>query len=78
MVKKRKSVEEKIDDLAEMVARGFSELHETIANNATKKELKEVVSLLERIEFHTNTHERRIEMLEDKIRTISTKIGLRK
>lgn len=76
--KKVKTIEEKIDDLAAMTARGFSDIEKQMTTIATKDDLKEVTARLDRIEFHMNTHERRIEMLEDKMRIVSTKIGLKK
>lgn len=67
-----------IDNLAVMVQRGFAE-------TATKKEVEEITkrldgmdSRLDRIEFHMNTHERRLEILEDKMRMVGTKLGLRR
>lgn len=70
-----------IDELAMMIQKGFEE-------TASKKELgsleivinqrfDKVDKRLDKIEFHTNTHERRIEILEDKMRMVSTKLGLR-
>lgn len=71
-----------VDKLAESTAHGFSEVGSKLKNLeekvATKKEVKEITDRLDRIEFHMNTHERRIEILEDKMRMVSVKIGLRK
>ena len=78
MAKKKRSVEEMINELAGITAKGF-------AQTVTKDELERVIERLDkidnrfdRVEFHMNTHERRIEMLEDRMRIVSTKIGLRK
>ncbi|GEM_PF-5403949 len=70
---KKKTIDEKIEDLAVMVEKGFSrgeaELH------AVEKRLTD---RFDRIEFHMSTHERRIEILEDKMRIVSTKLGLKR
>jgi len=73
MAKKQKTVEEKIDDLAAMTQRGFV----AVATDLRELE-KRMNDRFDRLEFHMTAHERRIEILEDKVRIISTKIGLRK
>jgi len=79
MVKKKKSVEEMVGDLAEMTARGFYDIEKTMATKEGLKDLeKRIDDRFDHMEFFMNTHERRIEMLEDRVRIISTKIGLRK
>lgn len=82
MSKKQKKKETTLDDLAIMVQKGFSETARDFSEVKTglgevKKELVDANNRLDRIEFHTNTHERRIEILEDKMRIVSTKLGLR-
>ena len=69
MTKKTKTIDEKIDDLAAMTQRGFADVH---------AEIKEVQETVDRIEFRVNSHDRRIDILEDKVRVISTKVGLQK
>ena len=68
---KEKKKEMTLDYLASVVQRGFAE-------TATKKEIYEITERLDRIEFHMSTHERRIEILEDQMRVVSNKIGLRR
>ncbi len=43
-----------------------------------KDEMKEVVKRLDRIEYGMISHERRLSILEDKMRIVSVKIGLKK
>lgn len=69
--KKRNGSGDAIDNLARMVERGFAE-------TATKADISEVNKKLDKIEFHMNTHERRIEILEDRMLMVSTKLGLRR
>ena len=74
MAKKTKTIDEKIDDLSAMTQRGFADLKKEMTDGfaltATKAELKEVKETVDRIEYTVNTHERRIENLEDKVRVI--------
>ena len=86
MGKRKKTAEEMIEDLAGMVERGFAEaaadVERGFAETATKTDLndfrKEVNHRFDRVEFNANGFGRRIEILEDRVRLISTKIGLRK
>ncbi len=71
MAKKVKTIDEKIEELAVITQRGF-------AVTATKEDVKEIIDRLDKIEFRINTHDRRVDNLEDKVRVISTKIGLQK
>lgn len=64
-----------IDDLAQITARGFASMDKRFENTASKKDMKEISDRLDRIEFSQG---RRIEILEDKVRIIAEKIGLRK
>ncbi len=80
MAKKIKTIDDKIDDLAAMTQRGFSELESKMFKGFANvhEEIKEVKETVDRIEYRVNTHDRRIENLEDKVRVIGTKIGLQK
>ena len=76
MKRKSKTIDQKIDDLAAMVARGFENL-------ATKDELQNglrgleerLTKRLDRIEFFVTGHERRIEILEDRVRQLAVRAG---
>ena len=76
MVKKVKTIDEKIEELAVITQRGFTDVDKKL--EVLSSDLKEVKETVDRIEYRVNTHDRRIENLEDKVRVISTKIGLQK
>lgn len=61
------------EELARMVQDGFSE-----ARTELQTVEKRLNDRFDRIEFNTNSQERRISILEDKVQMISTKIGLKK
>ena len=67
VIKKNKNIS--IDDLAAMVAKGFS-------NTATKDDIKRLESHLDDIDFRLGkieaNHERRLDVLEDKMLIIYT------
>ena len=75
MTRKKKKVMT-INDLAIMTAKGFSDVHKELT--AVRSDVKEVKDATERIEFRMSAQERRIEILEDKMRIVSTKLGLRR
>ena len=84
---KKKTTEELIENLARMTQIGFSavdarfdkmEIRFDKMDARFNKMEKEFGERFDRLEFHMMTHERRIEILEDKVRLISTKVGLKK
>jgi tetrahydromethanopterin S-methyltransferase subunit G len=68
----------KLDQLAAMIANGFHEVHEKIEELGTKVDegFGEVNQCLERIEKSVASHERRIDTLEDFKRQVKTKLQL--
>jgi hypothetical protein len=66
-----KSTDEKIEELALMVGHGLNELRDKIDAGFAAVEQR-----LERIEFHVSGQDRRITLLEDRVRQLATKIGL--
>src|SRR3989344_4676092 len=71
--------ERKQDEVALAVAKGFAEGSATMATKTEMHELKEEVGKIsdkiDRVEYLVNGHDRRIDVLEDKVRRISVKIG---
>ncbi|HEY7118883.1 MAG TPA: hypothetical protein VH475_20000 [Tepidisphaeraceae bacterium] len=67
----KKSTDERIDDLALMVGRGLDELRADVKAGFAALEQR-----LERIEFHVSGQDRRMTVLEDRVRQLATKIGL--
>ena len=67
----KKTTDEKFDELALMIGRGFDELRREI-----KSEFAAVEDRLDRIESHVTGQDRRITTLEDRVRQLATKIGL--
>src|SRR5260221_13353668 len=82
IMSKKKTVEEKIDDLALSVAKGFDEVYKRTQNGTEqlRKELGGVESRLaerlDRIEYHVGRDEARISTLEARMRQVLTKLGL--
>jgi hypothetical protein len=78
MVKKQTSVEEKLDDLALMVGRGLEEVREDVraGSKAAVARFDAVDERLERIEFQVSGEDQRINVIEDRIRQLATKVGL--
>ncbi|OHA17480.1 MAG: hypothetical protein A3G52_04600 [Candidatus Taylorbacteria bacterium RIFCSPLOWO2_12_FULL_43_20] len=76
---KKKTTDKKLDELALSVAKGFAEVSATMATKTEMHELKEEVGKIsdkiDRVEYLVNGHDRRIDVLEDKVRRISVKIG---
>jgi hypothetical protein len=68
---KKKSVEEKIDDLALSVAKGFDEAYRRMNQQEDR-----LGSRLDRIEYLVSGEERRVSILEDRVRQLATKTGL--
>lgn len=68
MVKKKKTTEEMIEDLATMMQREFLE---------TRKDIKEVKEHVDQVEFRLTGWTQRIEILEDKVRMLGVKVGLK-
>jgi len=69
----KKTVDEKIDDLAISVKNGFDQSASDLKGLEDR-----LTDSLDKIEFNTNSQERRITILEDKVRMISVKVGLSK
>jgi hypothetical protein len=67
----QKTTDEKIDELAMMIGRGFDELRREI-----KSEFAAVEHRLGRIESHVAGQDGRITTLEDRVRQLATKIGI--
>jgi hypothetical protein len=80
MTKKKtaKTVEDKIDDLALMVGRGLEEVRTEVreSTQATAARFDSIDEGLERIEFQVSGHDRRMTVLEDRVRQLATKVGL--
>ncbi|HEX8339357.1 MAG TPA: hypothetical protein VF624_00470 [Tepidisphaeraceae bacterium] len=66
-----KTTEALIEELALSVARGFEETHARMQEGFAA-----VNGRLDRIEFHVTGQEQRIGVLEDRVRQLSTKVGL--
>ena len=66
-----KTTDEKIDDLALMVGRGFDELRGDIRAGFAAIEQR-----LDRVEYHVSGQDGRLNVLEDRVRQLATKIGL--
>ncbi len=66
-----------IDDLALMVNRRFDELDKGL-NSKLDNLTQEVKDGFDRSEYSNSSNERRISVLEDKVRQISVKVGLSK
>jgi hypothetical protein len=80
MTKKKagKTFEEKLDDLAIMVGRGLEEVRTEVreSTRATTARFDSVDQGLERIEFQVSGQDRRMTVLEDRVRQLATKVGL--
>ena len=63
-----------IEDLAIMLQEEFKNIYKRL--DCIEERLDRIEVRLERIEFNQTTQERRISNLEDKVRIISTKLGL--
>jgi hypothetical protein len=74
----KKTIDEKIDDLALSVGRGLNELREEIREGfaAVSKRFDAVDQRLDRIEFLSSAQERRISIVEDRVRMLAVKAGL--
>ena len=75
---KKKTVEEKIDDLAIMVGRGLEEVRNEgqAGVKAVNARFDVIDQVLERIEFQVSGQDRRMTVLEDRVRQLATKVGL--
>lgn len=79
---KKKTIEEKIDDLAAMTARGFADVDKRFEQvdkrfDEMDKRFDEIDKRFDRLEFLVNGHDHRIDVLEDKMLQVARKIGLR-
>lgn len=76
--KKKQTVEEKIDDLAIMVGRGLEEVRNDGRDGAkaVNARFDAIDEGLERIEFQVSGQDRRMTVLEDRVRQLATKVGL--
>ena len=77
MVKKKKTTEEMIEGLAVMVQKGFAETASKDQFREVKSEIKELREQIERLDFRLTGWGQRIEILEDKVRMLSVKVGLK-
>lgn len=70
--------DEKLDELALMIGRGFNELRDNMNAKfaGVEQKLGGIEQRLDRVEFLVNGQDNRISVLEDRVRQISTKIGL--
>ena len=81
--KDKKTVEELIEGLVVMTQKGFEEVSGRFDGvegrlGKIEGEMKEVVKRLDRIEYGMISHERRLSILEDKMRIVSVKLGLKR
>jgi predicted transcriptional regulator len=88
-MKKKKSVEELIENLAIITNKGFEEnakqfkrIDERFEQIDTRFEkmverFDRIDERFDKIEFLVGGHDRRLDILEDKVRQISVKVGLR-
>jgi predicted nucleic acid-binding Zn-ribbon protein len=63
-----------LEDLAVMIQGEFKEIYRKLG--AIEDRLTRIEERLDHIEFNQTSQERRISTLEDKVRIISTKLGL--
>jgi hypothetical protein len=68
---KKKSMEDKIDDLALSVAKGFDEVYHRMDQGEGR-----LGERLDRIEYLITGQERRVSILEDRVRQLANKAGL--
>ena len=73
-----KSMEEKIDDLALAVGRGFEDVYQRIDTGFREVhgELERIEDRLERIESKVTGLSGRVEVLEDTMRMVRTKLSI--
>jgi archaellum component FlaC len=74
IIEVRDSTNTRIDNLAELMMDRFDGVAEQF--DSVSDQFNGVNDRLDKIEFNTSGQERRISTLEDKVRIISTKIGL--
>lgn len=78
-MKKKKTTNQLIEDLAISVQNGFIEVKQEFKE--VKREIKEldqkVDKRFDKIESFVNGHERRFDRLEDDMRVVKTKVGMR-
>jgi hypothetical protein len=76
----KKTVDQKIEELAIMIGKGFAATATKADIEAVAKEMQDGFAAadqrLERIEFSTSGLTRRLDTVEDRIRQIATKIGI--
>lgn len=75
MARKKKTTEQLIEDLDIMVQRGFSETKQDIKK--LENNLQRLEEKVDRLEFRMTGWGQRIEILEDKVRMLSVKAGLK-
>jgi hypothetical protein len=63
-----------IEGLAAMIKRGFDEVHKSMA---TQDDVSEIRAQLDRIEMHAGGLDNRVSALEDQMRVIRTKLGVK-
>ncbi len=74
----KKTTDQKIDELALAIGRGLNELRQDVHNGfvAVDSRLDGIDQRLDRIEFLISGQDRRISILEDRMRQVSEKLGL--
>lgn len=74
----KKTTDDKIDDLAIAVAGGLEELRQQIREGfaAVSSRFDDVEQRLERVEFFVSGQDRRISIVEDRLRQLAIKVGL--
>jgi hypothetical protein len=74
----KKTTDEKIDELALSVGRGFDELRQEIGEgfSAVGRGFDALEIRLDRIAFLAAAQERRISIIEDRVRMLAVKAGL--
>lgn len=78
-----KDTDRKISELAQMTARGFSELEEKMdkrfgeVDKRFEQMEKKFNERFDRVEFWVSGHDRQIDVLNDKVRQLAVKVGLK-
>lgn len=72
------TTDDKIDELALAVGRGLEELRQQIREGfaAISTRFDAVEQRLDRVEFFVSGQDRRISIVEDRLRQLATKVGL--
>ncbi len=71
----KKSTDQKIDELAISIGRGFQEVHGKLDD--IRGDVRGVITRLDHIELQTSGLAGRVEVLEDTLRVIKTKLQIK-